>query len=68
MSTENLNALYFKCERIIDTVINEQQLEISRNCINSYLELTKDGSGHEVLMRKFAKKLNELNNGHVYNQ
>lgn len=56
------NSTYFKTEDVVNSVQSEEQLEVALNYIKCYLKSTNDKAGYSVLIRKYVRKAEELNN------
>jgi hypothetical protein len=60
MTDIQTNQWYDKAETVVNSCQNDEQLAVALNYIELYLTQTKDVSGYTVLLRKFAKKKQEL--------
>ena len=60
MTDIQTNQWYDKAETVVNSCQNDEQLAVALNYIELYLTQTKDVSGYTVLLRKFAKKKDEL--------
>jgi hypothetical protein len=66
LTTDTRNKIYFRTENILQSSFNEGQLETALNYIECYFKTTNDQSGYDVLLRKYIRKLQELNDQLVY--
>lgn len=60
MTDIQTNQWYDKAETVVNSCQNDEQLAVALNYIELYLTQTKDVSGYTVLLRKFAKKKQDL--------
>ena len=60
MTDIQTNQWYDKAETVVNSCQNDEQLSVALNYIELYLTQTKDVSGYTILLRKFAKKKDEL--------
>jgi len=60
MTDIQTNQWYDKAETVVNSCQNDEQLAVALNYIELYVTQTKDVSGYTVLLRKFAKKKDEL--------
>ena len=60
MTDIQTNQWYDKAETVVNSCQNDEQLAVALNYIELYLTQTKDVSGYTILLRKFAKKKQEL--------
>ena len=60
MTDIQTNQWYDKAETVVNSCQNDEQLAVALNYIELYLTQTKDVSGYTILLRKFAKKKDEL--------
>ena len=60
MTDIQTNQWYDKAETVVNSCQNNEQLSVALNYIELYLTQTKDVSGYTILLRKFAKKKQEL--------
>jgi hypothetical protein len=61
LTTDTRNKIYFRTENILQSSFNEGQLETALNYIECYFKTTNDQSGYDVLLRKYIRKSQELN-------
>jgi hypothetical protein len=55
------NSIYFKAETVLQSALNEIQLESALNYVEHYFKSTNDKSGYDVLFRKYIDKAQRLN-------
>ena len=55
------NSIYFRTENILQSALNEGQLETALNYVECYFKSTNDKSGYDVLLRKYIRKAQQLN-------
>ena len=60
MTDIQTNQWYDKAETVVNSCKNDEQLAVTLTYVELYLTQTKDVSGYTVLLRKFAKKKQEL--------
>ena len=60
------NTIYFKTESILQSSLNEGQLETALNYVECYFKTTYDRSGYDVLLRKYIQKFQQLNEQLIY--
>jgi len=60
MTDIQTNQWYDKAETVVNSCQNDEQLAVALTYVELYLTQTKDVSGYTVLLRKFAKKKQEL--------
>jgi hypothetical protein len=61
LTTNQRNTIYFRAENILQSSFNEGQLETALNYVECYFKTTNDRSGYDVLLRKYIRKLQQLN-------
>ena len=60
MTDIQTNQWYDKAETVVNSCQNDEQLAVALAYVELYLTQTKDISGYTVLLRKFAKKKQDL--------
>ena len=55
------NSIYFRTESILQSALNEGQLETALNYVECYFKSTNDSAGYDVLLRKYIRKAQQLN-------
>ena len=61
LTTNQRDTIYFRAENILQSSFNEDQLETALNYVECYFRTTKDRSGYDVLLRKYIRKSQQLN-------
>ena len=61
LTTDTRNKIYFRTENILQSSYNEGQLETALNYVECYFKTTNDRSGYDVLLRKYIRKSQQLN-------
>ena len=60
MTDINITNYYFRAEEVLLSCTNSTQLKNSLNYIKLYYKLSGDYCGYEILLRKYDKRINEL--------
>ena len=60
MTDINITNYYFRAEEVLLSCTNTTQLKNSLNYIKLYYKLSGDYCGYEILLRKYDKRINEL--------
>ena len=61
LTTNQRDTIYSRAENILQSSFNEDQLETELNYVECYFKTTNDRSGYDVLLRKYIRKSQQLN-------